>query len=502
MSPYLQVTRPEVWRNASGGLTFDAIPVSPGINIDAIIDMYMYPDSKPRTSPSNLSPRAVSSIYSISEEYAPVSPGKFLSSISLSQGHSRTCSSTSKVLQRLSLRSNKDQGASSGTKKKASERGGEQKVGQPQEPQEIIHPGRLVSWGIDVPEPRIREIDFFPADESGFLAPRPFTLAKAPKREDRHTYEQRYDAARWAEDYQSAFQPVSPLSPSSGPFHALSTNFPSLMSPRITDVSNDVVIPEIMSISSTDLGGSPGPLSHNSWNLGGLALATRKSLRTDPRSPLQSPKSTQLGVENISLNRNGSYSDSRKHKKNSSIGKHHSFQHGMSNMYDTLQSMYSTIPRTRVDADSVKLHKRQPRERSPAIPLTDYQKYGTQAWERPQSPLTRSKSAKQSSKVTLPSNTMALVKGRAKTRPPPNAGKGLTAEERKRMMLYSMDQDPGKELSVGKKLANAFQSGTENMVGLDRHRSRRVRDEERRKELKKMIKVLVPRRNELDGEFF
>lgn len=487
MAAYTQISRLRLEQNEDLSSAIADMPVSPGMNIDAIIEMYTYSDQRSRMTPSTISPRHVSSVYSLNEDYVQTSHTQFpikqevCSSLDM-QGHTRKKSNTSRFLRRMPTRPlTKDQSLHLIS---AETRSPEQKFGLYREPEEV-HTGRLVSWGM--PEPRLREDEFISSLPQGGLTPRPLTIIQAWKSEDHHTIEQKLDATRWATEYQSSFHPVSPLSPDLSIYHAISTNAPYAISPRITNVCDEIIVPEVFRDDIANEATPPSPLSNKSFRVDSLRILSRESFRPIERIHGKMEEDTPRMTSDL-----------------------HDSIHGA-------RGASSTPSNTQSGNDEARPRICRPRERSPAIPLTDYQKHGTKAWERPKG----TKSSKRTSQVLMPSDLNISTKSGAKTASPQlvteastrssdvsplPASARLSSKEKQRMVSYSMDtytdMRPKKNRSVSQKLATAFQSGTEHVVRLDRQKPRRTKDEDRRVELKKRIKVLVHSESKTEGFFF
>lgn len=290
---------------------------------------------------------------------------------------------------------------------------------------------------------------------------------------------QRKDADQHASTYESVLHTRSSIIPgfTSEPYSNYAY-MPSLMSPRITDVVDQSLVPPPLRYSTVvkDSRSSSHLSSRTSsteFFHGSVRDSLRDSLQTYARKTFHLRKPPVIGKRKRELETTdplGLAALSSRRRSSASGQRRGSIQLGLSNMYSSLRKLSITSPPI---ATGNPKKGRLPRElRSPAIPITPYQQIGTKAWKRP------SKSRKHSRSGSATSSHLLF-----------------SSREHKDSLRYnhhSGNQAP-KPTSIVKKITTAFHNGTvqvESAIGFSTERSRRSKAELRREELKRKIVVL------------
>lgn len=253
-------------------------------------------------------------------------------------------------------------------------------------------------------------------------------------------------------------------------------HLPSPMSPRITDVVDQSLVPPPLRYNTAME--DPRPSSHFSSSSDSSSdifqSSIRESLRNYARKafrlrrPFVAAKRKKAVETTHSLD--STFPSSR--RRGSAAGQRRgSIQTGLSHMYTSLRKL--SIPTSTPKATGTTKKARLPRElRSPAIPITPYQQIGTKAWKR------STKSRKHSRPVSGTSTQLLF-----------------SSRESKNSSIYNTqrgDQTP-RPASIVDKITTAFHNGTvqvESAIGLNRKKNKRSKAEVRREELKKKIVVL------------
>ena len=297
--------------------------------------------------------------------------------------------------------------------------------------------------------------------------------------------------AQWhAENYESVLHTRSSTLQAAAPdpYYPTHGNKASPMSPRITDVVDQTLVPSPLRFSNLEDGQEPeSRFSSDSSEAGSLHSSLRDSIKKTARKAFHSHKETQGETDNQHL--------APPPKSNSRIGsvgsgRRVSLQHGIEDMYDTLTSLYSTSPKAKVVTPKSATSKpaamdfentrkvRLPREyRSPAIPMSPYQKLGPKAWEK-ESP--SSKSSKVSFLTPFGSNEKDTA-----TKATPVSSKNRPSSPATSRGL--------KKPSLAHRLASTLQNGSEKIehaMGIESNKVKRTRSQKRREELKKTIVVV------------
>lgn len=300
-------------------------------------------------------------------------------------------------------------------------------------------------------------------------------------------------AKQHADNYTSVLHTRSSILPGfvSEEYHVTQHQVFSPMSPRITDVADQSLIPAPLHFASQEESERPSSrFSSSSSEAGSHRDGIRNSLRGMARKAFhhrtqsKTTDETDWAAFDRFQERRGS-TPRRQSRIGSLVGQRRaSIQQSIAGMYDTLASLTTpskgTKPAPVVTGGPSKAHK--PRIRSPAIPLTPYQIQGPKVWD------TSSKSSKKTSKSE---------KARS-----PGASHGSLSSPNKTSQIrfstptYGTSQKEEKEpktRSIVTRFTSAFQSGTvqmESAVGLNTDRVKRTKSEKKRQELKGKIKVI------------
>ena len=294
------------------------------------------------------------------------------------------------------------------------------------------------------------------------------------------TYEKRMNpssqnAKQHAEDYESVLHTRSSILPSIVPDQLYSDtgHLPSKMSPRITDVVDQSLVPPPLRFSSCDEPGSHFS-SDSSSDAGSCHSGLRDSVKSYARKTFSKRSYTPEAVDKDRPN-SASPPKSKSRLGSMASQRRLSLQHGIEEMYDTLTNLSLSPTKHKPPAMQLETNSkvRIPREyRSPAIPLTLYQTIGVKAFED----TGKSKSSKTG---FLPS-----LSSRGSRRKPGTSARSPN--------LSSPESSSPKRPSV-KKWTAAFQSKTirmESAMGLETNRVKRSKSEKKRAELKKKITVV------------
>ena len=266
--------------------------------------------------------------------------------------------------------------------------------------------------------------------------------------------------------------------------------FPYTMSPRVTDVVDQSLVPPPLRYNTAIQ--DTRPSSHFSSTSDSSSDLFQSSIRESLRSYAR--KAFQLRKPHVEAKRkkavetphslDSTFPSSR--RRGSALGQRRgSIQTGLSHMYTSLRKL--SIPLSSSKTTGTAKKARLPRElRSPAIPITPYQQIGTKAWERP------SKSRKHSRPGSATSTQFLF-----------------SSRDSKNSSTYNDQRENqiSRTASIRKKITTAFHNGTvqvESAIGLNTRRNKRSKAELRREELKKKILVLglgeQPARRGIDGQ--
>ncbi|KAG6995506.1 hypothetical protein G7Y79_00045g081770 [Physcia stellaris] len=274
------------------------------------------------------------------------------------------------------------------------------------------------------------------------------------------------------------------------------------MSPRITDVVDNSLVPSPLRFSSVDydepesrfssdsssasdaeschsgLRSSVKSYAKKTFSKGGIAPEVTDRVASPPKPKdrvASSPKPKEkVASPQKPKSRLGSMASQRRA----------SLQHGIEEMYDTITSFSLGSGKRKPAAMEIAANgkARVPREqRSPAIPLTPYQLIGAKAFED-------TASTRSSKTSLLPSLHSRGAKGKpgTPTRSPNSASKLAGSP-------LSGSESPNPKRPIMKKLAAAFGNKTtqiESAMGLETSRVKRSKSEKKRAELKKKITVV------------
>ncbi|KAL8666676.1 MAG: hypothetical protein Q9202_001214 [Teloschistes flavicans] len=284
---------------------------------------------------------------------------------------------------------------------------------------------------------------------------------------------------------------VSPVS-TSPQYYVNQRRTPSPMSGRITDVTDESLLPAPLRFNS--FGESerpPSRFSSSSSDAESHHDGIRTSLRGMARKAFHLRKDSKNSDDTdwaafTRFQEKQSLTPRRQSRLGSFVEQRRaSLQQSISGMYETLTTL-TTPSRARGSKPTPvatntppKLHR--PRIRSPAIPLTPYQEVGPKALET---------SSKSSKKTTRSDKARSEVASKS----------SLRSRKKEKSIQFSTPtygaprkEKETKARSVVNKLTSAFSNGTvqmESAVGLKTKRVKRTRSEKKRAELKKKIKVI------------
>lgn len=288
-------------------------------------------------------------------------------------------------------------------------------------------------------------------------------------------------AKQHAENYESVLHTRSSvvLNTVPNPLYSDNGHLPSKMSPRITDVVDQSLVPSPLRFSNVNYGEPRSRFSSDSSSdAGSCQSGLRDSIRSYTRKTFPKRSFTPEVADSAHLapspkpkSRLGSIASQRRA----------SIQHGIEEMYDTLTSFSLSPGKHKPPAMQLQdPHKaRIPRERrSPAIPLTPYQLIGAKAFEY--------KLSSRSSKTSF----LSSLHSRDSTGKPGTPSRSMNSASEISAGPFSSPQNTRQKRPTVKKLAAAFQNKTtqiESALGLENKRSKA---EKKRAELKKKITVV------------
>ena len=304
------------------------------------------------------------------------------------------------------------------------------------------------------------------------------------------------DDAQWhAKNFESVLHSRSSVWHSTVPdqYYPHHGKIPPPMSPRITDVVDHSLVPTALSSNTVDKKPEPeSRFSSDSSDASSHRGSLRDSIRKTARKAFQSQKDS-TGSRNSEHLVPPSKSKSRLGSESS--GGRMSLQLGIEDMYDTLTSFYPSSAKSRPatpkavtsrpstprpvtkEAEKASGVRRPNQHRTPAIPLSPYQKFGPAAWE----------TDSQSSKTSKLSFLTAAGKKAKETATKPSA---LSSDSDSAKRKRSKDQ---KKASLADRLASRLQNGTERIehaMGLETDKVKRSRSQKKREDLKKKIVVV------------
>lgn len=302
------------------------------------------------------------------------------------------------------------------------------------------------------------------------------------------------NAKQHAENYESVLHTRSEVLTSivPDPFYSDNGHLPSNMSPRITDVVDNSLVPSPLRFSSVDYNEPESRFSSDTSSAsdaGSCHSGLRSSVKSYAKKTFSKAGVTPEVMDRVASPPKPKDKVASPQKPKSRLGsmasqRRASLQHGIEEMYDTLTS-FSLGPGKRKPAamEFVANGKaRVPREqRSPAIPLTPYQLIGAKAFED-------TASTRSSKTSLLPSLHSRGSKGK-----PGTPTRSIKSASKLAGSPLSGSESPSPKRPIIKKLAAAFGNKTtqiESAMGLETSRVKRSKSEKKRAELKKKITVV------------
>lgn len=354
---------------------------------------------------------------------------------------------------------------------------------------------------------------------------------RASEPQDRELQECKHQEKQKAKDHQPVLDTASQKKSVVDliPHYTGLEDSPSRMSPNISHSEYSALVPDTVRVSTGEESRHSSHFSSSSSEGECLSDAPKRS-RARARKRLQKYLSPVGTKELFSPASHTPSKDLQTQSGQSPLGGPHrgSVQQSITDMYDTLQSLYSppagSLPKPRQDYFTTPPPKTKcvPREiRSPAIPMTPYQKYGRKAWEESKSLPRRTtlfrrspRPSEPSSPISLPpetslkktgspNRTLARISSRfslssRSTSKDPKVPR-LSNKENERVTRYSSPASPDYESkrrrSATSNRAPRFHSGSAEMENAAWGRVEEVRktsEEMRKEELKKRIVVMVP----------
>ncbi|KAL8817523.1 MAG: hypothetical protein Q9223_003656 [Gallowayella weberi] len=300
------------------------------------------------------------------------------------------------------------------------------------------------------------------------------TTTSEPVSSRKSSFEGPNTAEQHADNYTSVLHTRSSVVPAftTAEYHFTQQVF-SPLSPRITDVVDQSLVPAPLQFTSFEEGERPpSRFSTSSSELESHRDGIRNSLKDTARKAFHLKKGfkvtneTDYAAFDRFQERRGS-TPRRQSRIGSLVSQRRaSIQQSIAGMYDTLTSLATPTkgakPLPVVTNGPARAHK--PRIRSPAIPLSPYQLQGPKVWETSSKASLLSQDGKSEIRFSTPIYNASLVQ----------------------------DKKP-KNRSMVNKFASAFQSGSvqmESAVGLNTNRVKRTKSEKKRQELKGKIKVI------------
>jgi len=302
------------------------------------------------------------------------------------------------------------------------------------------------------------------------------------------------DAPWHANNYESVLHTGSTVwhGAAPDPYYPHPNSKTSPLSPRITDVVDQMLVPTPLRFSTLERslkigrGEEPGSrFSSDSSEACSMRSSLRNSLKKTARKAFHGHKNTTVDT-NSQLLAPPPKPKSRVSSESSS--RRISIQYGIEDMYDTLTSLYSPSPKQRaaspdptapkpaaIDLESTRKVRPRGQHRNPAIPISPYQQFGPKVWEQD------SQSSK-SSKVSFLTPFGSKENETARKVTPMSSHSSSPAKLRGR-----------KKPSLAHRLALTLQNGSEkveNAMGLETNKVKRTRSQKKREELKKQIVVV------------
>ncbi|KAI4276768.1 MAG: hypothetical protein LQ337_002251 [Flavoplaca oasis] len=276
-------------------------------------------------------------------------------------------------------------------------------------------------------------------------------------------------------------------------YHVTQHQVISPMAPRITDVTDQSLVPAPLRFTSYEESERPpSRFSSSSSEAESHRDGIRDSLRGIARKAFhhrtqsKTTDETDWAAFDRFQERRGS-TPRRQSRIGSLVSQRRaSIQQSIAGMYDTLASLTTPSKGSRpapiVTSSPKKSHK--PRIRSPAIPLTPYQIQGPKVWET---------SSKSSKKTSRSERARSPDPGRASLSSPHKTAQIRFSTPTYGTLRKEEKEKEPKTRSMVNRFASAFQNGTvqiESAVGLNTDRVKRTKSEKKRQELKGKIKVI------------
>ena len=315
---------------------------------------------------------------------------------------------------------------------------------------------------------------------------------KSRKQTESHKTTEKLDAQWHANDYSSVLHVRSSVWHSATPdqyFPTYGSNQPP-MSPRITDVVDQSLVPSPLSSNIIEKGPEPeSRFSSDSSDAGGRHNSLRDSLKRTARKAFHSRKNSSDSQHK------GPPPKPKTRVSSESSGQRVSLQAGIEDMYDTLTGFYSSPSKNKPGTSKPSTPKpttplpakpqpeptrnvRRPNQhRTPAVPITPYQRLGPKAWEQ------ENQSSK-GSKVRF----LAPFGGKDKESKsePTTAVSGIRRSN-------SVQSKSRTKPSLTDRLVSKFHNGSEKIeqaIGLETDKVKRTRSQKKREALKRKIVVV------------
>ena len=302
--------------------------------------------------------------------------------------------------------------------------------------------------------------------------------------DDRIVHEDAQGAKTHAEEYQAMIRNLFPESPesSNGAFgpnsnHAPSSTpsmqpwpkltTPSPLSPRISDVLDQPLMPEILQIDGEE---NSDCCSSCASEIGELSETPRKSLHVDKEHSIGRRPSSKYSTRGA---RPESAVSASEGGKNRQVQQRKNLQQGLSEAYETLHRRISSKP--------------------PSNPPSDGRDHSKKVWDTPEDLPMLGKIKRRNRSDTSPSPMASMVKGYG------SHSSFSPIDERMGSSKLPRANTDIQPRSVGRKLASAFYDGTARKEHHERPSKSKVKRgtaNERREELKKKITVVFPERIE------
>ena len=334
-------------------------------------------------------------------------------------------------------------------------------------------------------------------DDEGPRFPTPVRILAEKSREVQHIAEQH------ADEYRSILPRASTLaSIDSEPYYDGLNSLPAPMSPRITDVVDETLVPRPLRMSTAIDSNASSHFSSTSSELmafkreGGASQKSRaKAFQS--RTHSQETPAKKSAISNTATK--SSNVEDRSKVMSMTPSERASIQKGIIDMYDNLTSLYDPSnryappprPKPKIEFPLPKRDVLKEYHESTVMPRTPYQRSGHKAGENAESPSPspRSKPTRRSWFMTSPGASTpkrSHFSLSSKASSSDGSHPSLSSAEKKKMKSYTFPRDSQNT----KKKKSSSGGKWKKAVRMERKKGRKTEDERRRDDMKKKIVIL------------